>query len=174
MKKTNEKDLRVNWEIKTDNVRLVGDNVSNDIIPVKQAIAIAKSMNLDLIEINPNATPPICKIADYNKYLYDQKKRQKEQEKKNRQNLVELKEMRFTPTTGEHDYEFKKKHVNEFIKNGDKVKAVVIFSGREMKYQEQGEIILLKLADELSDIAIVEKLPSLEGKRMTMIIKPKK
>ena len=165
---------KINEEIKHQEVRVVGDNVDVGVYTIREALLMANSLGLDLIEITPKANPPVCKILDYNKFLYEIKKRQKEQEKKQKQSKIELKEMRFTPNTDTHDYEFKKRHIENFLKNGDRVRASVFFKGREIQFKEKGEIILLKLADELKDISSVNKLPVMEGHKMVMILNPKK
>ena len=174
MKKIKEITNRINNQIKSSSVRLIGNNIEQGIYDIDVAMSLANRLDLDLIEINPKADPPVCKIEDFNKFLYDQKKKQKDLDKKNKSNKIEIKEIRFTPNTDDHDYEFKKKHIINFIKNGDKVKTYVFFKGREIVHKSRGEILLLKLADELSDIATVEKMPLLEGCRMTIILKPKK
>ena len=174
MKKIKEITNRINNQIKSSSVRLIGNNIEQGIYDIDVAMSLANRLDLDLIEINPKADPPVCKIEDFNKFLYDQKKKQKDLDKKNKSNKIEIKEIRFTPNTDDHDYEFKKKHILNFIKNGDKVKTYVFFKGREIVHKSRGEILLLKLADELSDIATVEKMPLLEGCRMTIILKPKK
>lgn len=173
-KKKDDLFFRTNYQIKSQTVRLVGDNVNVDIYTTKEALELANEMGLDLIEINPKSDPPICKIQEYGKFLYDKKKKLKELEKRNRQNQVDIKELRFGPNTDEHDFNFKKKHAEEFLKKGDKVKAYVFFKGRELQHKEKGEIMLLRLADDLENVCTVEKLPKLEGNRMTMMIKPKK
>ena len=165
---------RTNDQIREPEVRVVGDNVENKVMEIEDAINLADQLNLDLIEISRNANPSVCKIMDYQKFLYDEKKRQREHEKKNRDARQELKEMRFGPNTGEHDFEFKKRHIINFLENGDKVKAFVFFKGREIKFKEQGQVLLLKLAEEVSEYGTPESLPKLEGKRLTMFIKPKK
>lgn len=165
---------KINKQITSREVRLVGDNVDTDIYETYTALSMARELGLDLIEINPNTTPPICKIEDYKKYLYDKKKKQRDLEKKNKQNQSELKELRFTPNTDEHDFNFKMNHAINFLKKGDKVKTYVFFKGREISYKDKGEIMLLKLADKLSDIGVVESMPKLEGNKMYMTIKPKK
>jgi len=172
----NEKELffRTNHQIKSELVRLVGDNIKSDIYSLSDALLIADRMNTDLIEINSKVDPPICKVEDYDKFLYQQKKKQKEIEKNNKMSQVETKEIRFTPNIDEHDLNFKKNHIINFLKNGDKVRIFVFFKGREINYKEKGEILLLKLADELSDIAVVEKLPRFENNKLLMLLKPKK
>ena len=174
IRKEKEATYRINNEIRCDQVRLVGDNVDPNIYDIRTAIRIANEQGLDLIEINPKSEPPICKIEDYNKFLYNQKKKQKDIEKNNKANKMNLKEMRFTPNTDEHDYEFKKNHIKKFLNDGDKVKIYVFFKGREIKYADKGQIILLKLADDLSDICLVERMPILDGNKMFMYLKPKK
>lgn len=166
--------FNTNREIKSPMVRLVGDNVDQGVVTLSEALSTARKMDLDLIEFSPNANPPVCKIEDYTKFLYNNKKRQRDNEKKNKASKVELKEMRFGPNTDEHDYNFKKNHIIKFIESGDRVKAYVMFKGREIQHKDKGEILLLKLADEISDIAIPEKLPTLEGNRLVMFINPKK
>ncbi len=154
-------------------VRLVGDNIENPgIFDLRDALKIADEMELDLVEISPKAEPPVCKIIDYSKFLYQQKKKQKEMKAKTVK--VVIKEIRFGPNTDEHDFNFKLKHAEKFLKEGAKVKAFVFFKGRSILFKEQGEILLLKLATSLEDIGTVEQLPKLEGKRMTMYISPKK
>lgn len=173
-KKQKFQKYKINISIRSEEVRLVGDNVDTGIYTLDEALTISNKLDLDLIEITPNAKPPVCKIVDFNKFIYEQKKRQKELEKKQKQNKVELKEMRFTPNTGTHDYEFKKRHIENFLKNGDRVKVYVLFKGREIQFKDKGEIILLKLADELKDICTVNKMPTLEGYKMVMLLNPKK
>ena len=153
-------------------VRLVGDNVKMGVYPLKKALQKASELELDLVEISPNAAPPVCKIIDYKKFLYEQKKREKVM-KANASKVV-LKEIRFGPQTDEHDYEFKKKHAIKFLEEGAKLKAFVFFKGRSIIFKEQGHILLLRLAQDLEDYGKVEQLPKLEGKRMIMLINPKK
>lgn len=153
-------------------MRLVGDNVKVDIYPTRKALAIAEDLGLDLVEISPKATPPVCKIMEYKKFLYEQKKREKAIKAK--ASKVVIKEIRFGPQTDEHDYQFKKKHAIKFLSEGSKLKAYVFFKGRSIIYKEQGQILLLKLAQELEEYGKVEQLPRLEGKRMIMFIAPKK
>jgi translation initiation factor IF-3 len=152
-------------------VRLVGDNVEIGIYPVSKALAVAEDLELDLVEISPKADPPVCKVIDYKKFLYEQKKREKVI-KANATKVV-IKEIRFGPQTDEHDFEFKKRHAEKFLKEGAKLKAFVFFKGRSIVYKDQGEILLLKLAQELEEFGKVEQMPQLEGKRMTMFIAPK-
>ena len=163
---------RINNEITAPMVRIVGDNVEpNLVVPIRQAIAMADEMELDLIEISPNAEPPVCRIADYQKFLYQQKRKAKEIKAK--QVKVVVKEIRFGPQTDDHDYNFKLKHAENFIKEGAKVKASVFFRGRSIVFKEQGEILLLRFATDLEEIAKVEMMPKLDGKKMNMMLAPK-
>ncbi len=166
-----EEPYRVNEKIKAPNVRVVGDNVKVDIYPIDRALQMAKDQNLDLVEISPKADPPVCKIIDYSKFKYEQKKKQKEI-KANAQKTV-VKEIRFGPNTEEHDFNFKLKHAQNFLSDGAKVKAYVHFVGRSIVFKERGEILLLKFAQALEDYGKVEQMPKLEGKRMTIFIAPK-
>ena len=152
-------------------MRLVGDNVEIGIYPVSKALAVAQDLELDLVEISPKADPPVCKVIDYKKFLYEQKKREKAI-KANATKVV-IKEIRFGPQTDEHDFEFKKRHAEKFLKEGAKLKAFVFFKGRSIVYKDQGEILLLKLAQELEEFGKVEQMPQLAGKRMTMFIAAK-
>ena len=140
--------------------------------PIKKALEFAEEQELDLVEISPNAKPPVCKVMDYKKFVYEQKKREKAM--KSKATKVIIKEIRFGPNTDDHDYEFKKKHAEKFLKDGAKLKAYVFFKGRSIIYKDQGEILLLKLAQELEELGKVEQMPKLEGKRMIMFIAPKK
>jgi translation initiation factor IF-3 len=149
----------------------VGDNVEIGVYPISVALDKAEELGLDLVEISPNADPPVCKVIDYKKFLYEQKKREKAMKAK--ASKVVVKEIRFGPNTDDHDYDFKKKHAEKFLKDGAKLKAYVFFKGRSIVYKEQGEILLLKLASELEDIGKVEQMPKLEGKRMTMFLAPR-
>lgn len=163
---------RINNEITAPMVRVVGDNVEpNLVIPISKALAMADEMDLDLVEISPNAEPPVCRIVDYQKFLYQQKKKQKEIKAK--QTKVVIKEIRFGPQTDDHDYNFKLRHAENFIKEGAKVKAYVFFRGRSIVFKEQGEILLLRFATDLEAVAKVEMMPTLEGKKMNMILAPK-
>ena len=153
-------------------MRLVGDNVEVGIYTTKEAREFAREQELDLVEISPKAVPPVCKIMDYKKFLYEQKKREKAL--KSKATKVVIKEIRFGPQTDDHDYEFKKKHAEKFLKEGAKLKAFVFFKGRSIVFKEQGQILLLRLAQDLEEIGKVEQMPRLEGKRMTMFIAPKK
>jgi translation initiation factor IF-3 len=152
-------------------VRVVGENVTVGIYPVSQAIQIAKDLGLDLVEISPNADPPVCKVVDYSKFKYEQKKKQKEIKAKAQKTV--MKEIRFGPNTDDHDFNFKFKHAVNFLKDGAKVKAYVHFVGRSIVFKERGEILLLKFAQQLEDYGKVDQLPKLEGKRMSIILSPK-
>jgi translation initiation factor IF-3 len=152
---------------------LVGDNIEEPgVVSVPEALKLAQKLELDLVEISPKAEPPVCKIIDYSKFLYEQKRKQKEM--KSKATKVIVKEIRFGPNTDEHDYNFKKNHAVSFLQEGAKLKVYVFFKGRSILFKEQGEILLLRLAQELEDLGKVEQLPRLEGKRMTMFISPKK
>ena len=153
-------------------VRLVGDNVEQGIYPFSQALRMAEDMGLDLVEISPTAVPVVCRIIEYKKFLYDLKKKQKEIKAK--QTVAEVKEIRFGPNTDEHDVNFKLKHARAFLEEGHKVKAFVFFRGRSIVFKERGEILLLKFAQDLEDVGVVESMPKLEGKRMIMYFIPKK
>ena len=150
---------------------MVGENIKVDVYPIQQAIRLAQDQGLDLVEISPNADPPVCKIVDYSKFKYEQKKKQKEIKAKTVK--VVIKEIRFGPNTDEHDFNFKLKHAIEFLKEGAKVKATVFFPGRSIVYKERGEILLLKFAQLLEEHGKVEQLPRLEGKRMSLMVMPK-
>ena len=163
---------RVNEQIRVPEVRVVGDNVEQGIYPIQEALRMAEDRGLDLVEIAPSAKPPVCRIIDYQKFLYQQKKRQKELRAKSTKIVV--KEIRFGPQTDDHDYNFKLKHAKNFLEEGAKVKAFVFFKGRSILFKEQGELLLLRFANDLEDYAKVEQLPVLEGKRMSIILAPKK
>lgn len=163
---------RINEQIRSREVRIVGDDVEAVVLPTHKALQLAEHKGLDLVEISPNAQPPVCRLIDYSKFLYQQKKRQKELKAK--QVKVEVKEIRFGPQTDEHDYNFKLKHAKEFLSDGDKVKAYVFFRGRSILFKEQGEVLLLRFASDLEDYGKVEQMPVLEGKRMIIFIAPKK
>jgi translation initiation factor IF-3 len=167
-----EEPYAINDRIRAKEVRIVGDNVENGIYTIQQAIKLADEMELDLIEISPTAQPPVCKILDYSKFLYQQKKRQKEQKAKAAK--VVVKEIRFGPQTDEHDYNFKLKHAQSFLQEGSKVKAYVFFKGRSILFKEQGEVLLLRFANDLEELGKVEQMPVLEGKRMIIMLSPKK
>ena len=163
---------RINEQIRAKEVRIVSDEVEPMVYPISQALKMAEEKGLDLVEISPNAQPPVCRINDYSKFLYQLKKRQKEQKAK--QVKVNVKEIRFGPQTDDHDYNFKLKHAKGFLEDGDKVKAYVFFKGRSILFKEQGEVLLLRFANDLEDYAKVDQMPVLEGKRMTIQLSPKK
>lgn len=163
---------RVNEQIRVREVRIVGDDVESTVLPTNKALQLAEQKGVDLVEISPNAQPPVCRLIDYSKFLYQQKKKQKEIKAK--QVKVEIKEIRFGPQTDDHDYNFKLKHAQGFLNDGDKVKAYVFFKGRSILFKEQGEVLLLRFAADLEEYGKVESMPVLEGKRMTMFIAPKK
>lgn len=162
----------INERIKAPVVRVVGENIDAVIMPIREAIELAEKHGLDLVEISPTANPPVCKVVDYKKFLYEQKKKQKEIKAKSAK--VVVKEIRLGPNTDDHDFDFKLKHAIKFLQEGAKVKVDVYFRGRSIVYKEHGEIILLKFADALSEFGKPEMMPKLEGKRMIMIITPKK
>lgn len=162
---------RINEQIRVREVRVVGDGTA-EVMPIRQALDMARDQGVDLVEISPNAQPPVCRLIDYSKFLYQQKKHQKEMKQK--QVKVEVKEIRFGPQTDEHDYQFKLKHAKGFLEDGDKVKAYVFFKGRSILFKEQGEVLLLRFANDLEDYAKVDQMPVLEGKRMTIQLSPKK
>ena len=162
---------RVNDQIRVREVRIVGDNGST-VVPTRDALNMAREQGVDLVEISPNANPPVCRLIDYSKFLYQQKKRAKEMKAK--QVKVEVKEIRFGPQTDEHDYQFKLKHAKEFLEEGNKVRAYVFFRGRSILFKEQGEVLLLRFANDLEEYGKVEQMPSLEGKKMFLYLSPKK
>ena len=161
---------RINRKITAEELRLVGDNVEVGVYSLSKALAIANDQGLDLVEISPKAVPPVCKVMDYKKFLYEQKKREKTL--KSKAAKVVVKEIRFGPNTDDHDYNFKKKHAEKFLKEGAKLKAFVFFKGRSIIFKEQGQILLLRLAQDLEEFGKVEQMPKLEGKRMIMFIAP--
>ena len=162
---------RVNEQIRVREVRVVSDDGA-EVMPTRQALELAQREGVDLVEISPNAQPPVCRIIDYSKFLYQQKKHQKEMKQK--QVKQEVKEIRFGPQTDEHDYKFKLKHAQEFLNAGNKVRAYVFFRGRSILFKEQGEVLLLRFANDLEELAKVEQLPKLEGKKMFLYLAPKK
>lgn len=168
-KMTNQ--YRVNEQIRAREVRIVSDGGA-EVMPTRQALELAKQQGVDLVEISPNAQPPVCRIIDYSKFLYQQKKHQKEMKQK--QAKVDIKEIRFGPQTDEHDYQFKLKHAKEFLNGGNKVRAYVFFRGRSILFKEQGEVLLLRFANDLEEYAKVEQLPKLDGKKMFLYLTPKK
>ncbi len=153
-------------------MRMVGEQVEPKICSIDEALQISRKIGLDLVEISPKADPPVCKVIDYKKFIYDQKKKLKTIQSKAQK--VVIKELRFGPNTGEHDFEFKLKHAKKFLQDGAKVKAFVFFRGRTIVFKEQGQILLLKLAQALEDVGVVEEMPRLDGKKMIIIIAPKK
>jgi translation initiation factor IF-3 len=157
--------------IRVPQVRLVGDNVEVGVYSTQEALKMAQEQQLDLVEISPTADPPVCKIIDYNKFLYEKKKKEKEQKAKSK--TSEVKEIRFTPNTDDHDFDFKAKHAEKFLKEGNKVKAYVQFKGRAIQFKERGELLLLKFAERLNDSGVLEGMPKMEGKRMLAIWAPK-
>lgn len=162
----------INERIRAREVRVVGEGIEQGVYPIFKALEMAKELGLDLVEISPNAQPPVCKVIDYKKFLYDQKKKQKELKAKAAKTVI--KEIRFGPQTDEHDFIFKKNHAIRFLQEGSKVKAFVFFKGRSIVFKEQGEILLLRFANELEEYGKAEQLPLLEGKKMIMVIAPKK
>ena len=173
MKGDNQKDqYRINEQIRAREVRIVGEGIESRVVSLDVALRIAEGRDEDVVEISPNVNPPVCRIIDYSKFLYQQKKKAKEQKAK--QTRIDVKEIRFGPQTDDHDYNFKLKHAQGFLSDGDKVKAYVFFRGRSILYKEQGEVLLLRFAQDLEDYGTVTQMPILEGKRMTMFISPKK
>ena len=162
---------RVNEQIHVREVRVVSEDGS-EVMPTRKAMDLARQQGVDLVEISPNAQPPVCRLIDYSKFLYQQKKRQKEMKQK--QAKVEVKEIRFGPQTDEHDYQFKLKHAQEFLLEGNKVRAYVFFRGRSILFKEQGEVLLLRFANDLEEYGKVESMPALEGKKMFLYLAPKK
>ncbi len=163
---------KINGNIRAREVRLVGDNVEQGVYTIQEALRLADNLELDLVEISPTAEPPVCRITDYQKFLYQQKKKQKEAKAKSVK--VVVKEIRFGPQTDDHDFNFKLKHAKSFLEEGSKLKAYVFFKGRSILFKEQGEVLLLRFATELEDYGKVDQLPALEGKRMIMMLSPKK
>jgi translation initiation factor IF-3 len=170
-RKEQQQEHRTNNMIRVQQVRLVGDNVEVGVYSIQEALKMAQEQQLDLVEISPQADPPVCKIIDYNKFLYEKKKKEKEMKAKSK--TAEVKEIRFTPGTDDHDFDFKARHAESFLKEGNKVKAYVQFKGRAIMFKERGELVLLKFAERLAEVGQPEGLPKLEGKRMLMIISPK-
>jgi len=170
-RKEQQQEHRTNHMIRVPEVRLVGDNVTVGVYPTAEALKMAQAQELDLVEISPAANPPVCKIIDYNKFLYDKKKKEKEMKAKAK--TSEVKEIRFTPGTDDHDFDFKSRHAEGFLKDGNKVKAYVQFKGRAIMFKERGELLLLKFAERLAEFGQPESLPKLEGKRMMIMFTPK-
>lgn len=173
MKNDNLKNqYRVNEQIRVNEVRIVGDDIESMVLPTSKALRMAEEKGVDLVEISPTANPPVCRLIEYSKFIYQQKKRQKEQKAK--QVKIDVKEIRFGPQTDDHDYNFKLKHAISFLQDGDKVKAYVFFKGRSILFKEQGEILLLRFAKDLEEYGKLDMMPVLEGKRMTVMVSPKK
>ncbi|MBO7418628.1 MAG: translation initiation factor IF-3 [Bacteroidaceae bacterium] len=172
MKDDNKDQYRVNGQIRAKEVRIVGDNIESKVYPIAQALRIAEEHDADLVEISPTAQPPVCRVIEYSKFLYQLKKRQKEMKAK--QVRTEVKEIRFGPQTDDHDFNFKKNHAISFLKDGNKVRAYVYFKGRSILFKEQGEVLLLRFANDLEEYAKVEMMPVLEKKKMTIVLAPKK
>jgi translation initiation factor IF-3 len=170
-RKEQQQEHRTNHMIRVPQVRLVGENVEVGVYSILDAQKMAQDQGLDLVEISPAADPPVCKIIDYNKFLYDKKKKEKEMKAKSK--TSEVKEVRFTPNTDDHDFEFKSKHAEKFLQDGNKVKAHVQFKGRAIMFKERGELLLLKFADRLKDVGVLEGMPKMEGKRMQIMFAPK-
>lgn len=166
-----EPEHRINERIRVLQVRLVGDNVTVGVYSTQDALKIAREQELDLVEISPTADPPVCKVIDYKKFLYEKKKKEKEMKANSKQS--EVKEIRFTPGTDDHDFNFKAKHAENFLKDGNKVKAYVQFKGRAIMFQDRGQLLLLKFAERLAETGVLESMPKLEGKRMFAIFTPK-
>jgi translation initiation factor IF-3 len=170
-RKEQQQEHRTNHMIRVPQVRLVGDNIEVGVYSIQEALRMAQDQQLDLVEISPQADPPVCKIIDYNKFLYEKKK--KEKEMKANSKVSEVKEIRFTPNTDDHDFNFKAKHAESFLKEGNKVKAYVQFKGRAIQFKERGELLILKFAERLAEFGVLESLPKMEGKRMLAIWAPK-
>ena len=170
-RKEQQQEHRTNRMIRIPEVRLVGEGIEPGIYPTEKALAMAEAQGLDLVEISPNAVPPVCRIIDYKKFLYEKKRKEKEMKANSKQS--EVKEIRFTPTTDDHDFDFKCKHAEKFLKEGDKVKAYVQFKGRAIMFKDRGELLLLKFAERLAETGVLEGMPKMEGKRMLVIFAPK-
>lgn len=166
-----EAEHRINHFIRSPQVRLVGENIEPGIYDTSAALKMAQEQGLDLVEISPTVDPPVCKIIDYNKFLYDKKKKEKEIKAKSK--ASEVKEIRFTPNTDDHDFDFKAKHAESFLKDGNKVKAYVQFKGRAIQFQDRGQLLLLKFAERLGEVGVLENMPKMEGKRMLAMFAPK-
>ena len=167
-----EPEHRINDRIRVPEIRLVGDNITVGVYNTQDALKIAADQGLDLVEISPTANPPVCKVIDYKKFLYEKKRKEKEMKANSKQS--EIKEIRFTPGTDDHDFDFKAKHAEKFLQDGNKVKAYVQFKGRAIMFQERGELLLLKFAERLAEIGSLESMPKMEGRRMIAIFTPKK
>jgi len=166
--------FKVNNKITSPEVRITGDNIESKVVKLSEALQIANNMKLDLVEIVPNSKPPVCKIVDFQKFIYEKKQKDKDMKKNQKKHAMKIKELRFTYNTGEHDYKFKLKHAINFLERGDKVKGVVFFSGREIQFIDHGELLLLRFVDDLKDYGKIESMPKLDGKRLSVIITPKK
>ena len=166
-----QQEHRTNRMIRIPEVRLVGEGIEPGVYPTEQALAMAEAQGLDLVEISPNAAPPVCRIIDYKKFLYEKKRKEKEMKANAKQS--EVKEIRFTPGTDDHDFDFKCKHAEKFLKDGNKVKAYVQFKGRAIMFKDRGELLLLKFAERLAEVGVLESMPKIEGKRMLVIFAPK-
>ena len=171
-RKEQQQEHRTNQMIRVPQVRLVGENIEVGVYSIQDAQRFAQDQGLDLVEISPNADPPVCRIIDYNKFLYEKKKKDKEMKAKAKQS--EVKEIRFTPNTDDHDFNFKAKHAEEFLKEGNKVKAYVQFKGRAIQFQDRGQLLLLKFAERLAEVGVLENMPKMEGRRMLAMFEPKK
>ncbi len=167
-----ENEHRLNQEITVQEVRLIGEGIEPGVYPIAEALRMAKEQEVDLVEVSPNAVPPVCRIIDYKKFLYEKKRKDKEQKAKAKQS--EIKEIRFTPNTDDHDFDFKAKHAEKFLIDGNKVKCYVQFKGRAIMFQERGELLLLKFAERLAEAGALESMPKMEGRRMFAIFTPKK
>lgn len=163
---------RLNREITVQEVRLIGEGIEAGVYPINEALRLAEEQEVDLVEVSPNAVPPVCRLIDYKKFLYEKKKKDKEQKAKSKQS--EVKEIRFTPNTDDHDFDFKAKHAEKFLQDGNKVKCYVQFKGRAIMFQERGELLLLKFAERLAEAGALESMPKMEGRRMFAIFTPKK
>lgn len=170
-RKRKEPEHKINNYITAPEVRLVGENVEQGVYSTREAIKMAQEQGIDLVEISPNANPPVCRLVDYNKFLYEKKRKEKEMKANASKNV--MKEIRFTPNTDDHDFEFKTRHAEKFLKEGAKVKAYVQFRGRGIMFKERGELILLKFVERLQELGAVESLPKMEGNRMHVLINPK-
>lgn len=172
MRQRPQKEHRTNEEITAREVRVVGENVEPAVYPIEKALRMARDMEVDLVEISPTANPPVCRLIDYKKFLYEKKKKEKEQKAKSKQS--EVKEIRFTPNTDDHDFDFKAKHAYKFLQDGNKVKCYVQFKGRAIMFKDRGELLLLKFAERLAEVGSLESMPKMEGRRMIAIFTPKK
>jgi len=167
-----EAEHRINQHIRATQVRVVGENIEPGVYSLEEARKMAEELEVDLVEISPNADPPVCRLVDYNKFLYEKKKKEKEQKANSKQ--TEIKEIRFTPNTDDHDFDFKAKHAERFLLDGDKVKCFVQFKGRSILFQDRGQLLLLKFAERLAEFGTLEAMPKMEGRRMLAMFTPKK